>query len=282
MTDSDGYYEISEITLGDYTVTPLKTGWKFLPASKSYQQLSSDKTDQDFSTDYTVTITTYVWKNDTSSLVIVPETGEIKIEIPANTFPGDVVFTVSTITVPASGQPGINPTKICLEMANDLGYQPDKKITITISYVESDIQNLVEAKLAIARYDETHHIWILLPSSVNADKNSVTGTTDHLSKFALVQLVAATDLKNVRAYPVPYRPKKHPGGLTIENLTPTAKIKIYTVSGDFVREIDYSSQTGRSTWDGKNDSGNDAASGIYIMVVKRSNEKKILKVALER
>ena len=282
VTGANGNYEFLNITLGDYTVTPSKLGWKFIPPSRSYQQLCSNTTNQNFSVDYNGVSTTTVSENNPSTIVIVPETGEIKIEIPDHTFSGNVLFSVSTITVPSSEQPIIKPTKICIEIKNDRGLQPNKKITISICYVETDIVGFDEAKLRIARYDEAARKWILLPSTPYPDDNRVVGTTDHLSKFALVQLAAASNLKTARAYPVPFHPKKHINGMIIENLTSSAGIKLYTISGDPVRDIEYTDQTGRTVWDGKNDSGNDVASGIYMLVVKNSGEKKILKIVVER
>ncbi len=61
-------------------------------------------------------------------------------------------------------------------------------------------------------------------------------------------------------------------GVTFANLTADATIKIFTVTGDLVRRIDVTSADGgQKTWDGLNDDGGRAASGIYYYLVTAPN-----------
>lgn len=98
----------------------------------------------------------------------------------------------------------------------------------------------------------------------------------------LAQAIARTEtplLDKVSVVPNPYERSKVPwdavGGPHVEfrNLPDQATIKIYTLSGDFVRQIDhsrgkYNESTSAAAWDLKNSSGRDVASGIYIYQVK--------------
>lgn len=71
--------------------------------------------------------------------------------------------------------------------------------------------------------------------------------------------------QKVIGFPNPFRPGEH-GNATIS--VPTSlqgkdlKVRIYTIDGQLVRELGT-----KTTWDGKNDSGNWVASGTYILLV---------------
>jgi hypothetical protein len=151
---------------------------------------------------------------------------------------------------------------------------------LTVSYRDSDIAGLDETKLAMCRYDAVNDLWIELPSTVDAANNLITATVNHLSTFALVQFAPAAGLDAVKAYPVPFNPNS--GAMTIENLTATADIKIFTVAGELVRTVDYLSANGRATWDGRNNGGSKVASGVYILYIKSADAKKRVKIAVEK
>jgi flagellar hook assembly protein FlgD len=83
-----------------------------------------------------------------------------------------------------------------------------------------------------------------------------------------------------KVYPNPWIPESNngsqgtlSGGITFAELpTEGGEIDIYNVSGEIVRKLrwDYGSTL---NWDGKNDQGEDVASGIYIWVIKGSSSK---------
>ena len=119
-------------------------------------------------------------------------------------------------------------------------------------------------------------------SKVDTSNNKVTGITNHLSKFALVQLSLANDLTRLTAYPNPCNPAKHTKGLTIDNLTESSVVKIYTITGEMIRELEYSTKDGRVVWYGNNAEDQKVASGIYIIYVEDDGKKKTLKIAVEK
>jgi flagellar hook assembly protein FlgD len=64
-------------------------------------------------------------------------------------------------------------------------------------------------------------------------------------------------------------------------------MRIYTLSGDLVDEMDQGVQTGGSTyyasWDGKNKDGDAVASGVYFLVIEiagKNVKDKIIKLAV--
>ncbi|MCX5782347.1 MAG: T9SS type A sorting domain-containing protein, partial [Elusimicrobia bacterium] len=199
---------------------------------------------------------------------------------PPNTFNQNVSLTASMTSVPSSDRETIKITNIGIEVTTDKNAQPDKAITITMYYRDSDIAGLDESKLVICRYDSTNNLWTPLPSTVYPDQNKVVAQTDHLSKFVLVQLAPAANLGSIKVYPNPLNSKLY--SMTIANLTATADIKIYNVAGELVRKLDYSTGNGQVIWDGKNDGGSLVASGVYIIYINSPQGTKKIKVAIEK
>jgi hypothetical protein len=212
------------------------------------------------------------------SVQIRPESGLIGVAIPPNAFTQNVSMAVATVTVPSSTQDSINVTPIGIEITTNVGLQPQAALTLTVHYRDADIAGHDENKLTLARYDNGR--WIPISTTVYADQNKLVATVTHLSIFAVVEQVPAVNLAQIKAYPNPYNPRN--GTLTLANLTVNAEIKIFTITGELVRILEYSSGTGQVLWDGKNDGGAMVASGVYLALIKNDAGKKILKIAVER
>lgn len=210
------------------------------------------------------------------SVTIAPVTGNIMIGIPSYAFDNSVTITLSTAAEPSCYSAAVKHTGICFEITNSLGLQPAKFIEITANYRDADIVGLDESKLTLARYE--NGAWIPIPTVVYANQNKLVGIVQHLSTFAIVQIVPAADLANVKAYPIPYNPSR--GSLSIENLTREAAITIFTITGELVRTVGYVSANGSASWDGRNDNGATVASGVYILYIKSDAGTKKLKIAV--
>jgi hypothetical protein len=75
---------------------------------------------------------------------------------------------------------------------------------------------------------------------------------------------AAVNLSGVRVYPNPWRSDRHgTSNVTFDRLTAGATVKIFTVSGRWLRTL-IADANGEATWDRRTDSGDAAASGIYL------------------
>jgi hypothetical protein len=86
--------------------------------------------------------------------------------------------------------------------------------------------------------------------------------------------LAAADLSAARVYPNPWRADRHGGyAVTFDQLTPGATVKIFTVAGHWVKSITASS-SGSATWDLSTDSGDRAASGLYIFLITDDQNNK--------
>jgi hypothetical protein len=78
--------------------------------------------------------------------------------------------------------------------------------------------------------------------------------------------MAPTDLSGVRVLPNPWRSDRHASGpVSFDSFGSQATIKIFTVSGRWVRTIAGSGP--RLDWDLRNSSGDRIASGIYLYLL---------------
>lgn len=97
-----------------------------------------------------------------------------------------------------------------------------------------------------------------------------------------VSPISPTDSpNNVRAYPNPFRPSKGHSEMTFSDIPVESKIKIYTLTGELLRELTADSG-GQAPWNGKNNSGEDVASGVYVAFIEGNGGKKNIKVAIQR
>lgn len=128
-----------------------------------------------------------------------------------------------------------------------------------------------------------------------------SGIEQHLSGLGTIEAVVhkaglwrlaemrpfATDLTTLQVYPNPWIPEDgNPDtgtlltGITFDNLTTDSTVRIFTISGQLVRQ----SHGGDISWvwDGKNESGQDVFSGVYLYIVTDGNEKKTGKITIIR
>jgi C1A family cysteine protease len=107
-----------------------------------------------------------------------------------------------------------------------------------------------------------------------------TGTSPSSSTGTNPEQSLLMNLDSAKIFPNPFNPRN--GQCTINNLTSDADIKIYTITGELVRHLVYSSSSGHATWDGRNDNGTGVASGVYIVLISNNSGKKVLKIAVQR
>jgi thermitase len=83
-----------------------------------------------------------------------------------------------------------------------------------------------------------------------------------------------SDLANVIVYPNPWRADRHGSAIPIvfSSLTAGSTVKLFTLSGYLVRTL--TSTAGKASWDLKTDSGDAAASGLYIYSITDDQNNK--------
>ncbi|MCL1971469.1 MAG: glycoside hydrolase family 97 N-terminal domain-containing protein, partial [Endomicrobia bacterium] len=165
------------------------------------------------------------------------------------------------------------------------GNEPKREMELRIPYNESDITGMNEDGLVIARYDEEKQVWIPLKSKVDSENKQIIAYIDKLSVYAIMGTTnAAKAFENMKYYPNPLQPSKglNYSRMQFSNMPAGTRIKIYTLLGQLVRELE-ADASGMAVWDGKNNAGAKAASGVYIVYMEDgSGNKKRIKVAVER
>lgn len=108
------------------------------------------------------------------------------------------------------------------------------------------------------------------------------GTEKGLSSVGIATIAPAADFSGITAMPNPFIPGSHPY-VIIQGLADASTIKILTVSGKLVHQFP-AQGGGRAFWDGKTESGETVASGIYLAVAYSANGSQIgiAKVAVIR
>ena len=214
--------------------------------------------------------------------------GTISVVLPRGALGSSTYITLapSTFTLPGpvSAVSELAPTGIGLTITHFPPTLVLKAITITLPYRLSDLPAGTDrSKLILALYDEGHGVWVPLPSVSDTANNRVIAQTWHLSTFQIMQATPQSGLGNVKIYPNPYRPNSVSDVMHFTNMTPYARVKIYTFLGELVRELK-ADVNGMAAWDGLNGDGRKVASGVYIAFVQTKDKKtdKSFKVAVER
>ena len=123
--------------------------------------------------------------------------------------------------------------------------------------------------------------------AVGTLEDPANGPTFWLARVTDNPPVSRPDFKGVTPAPNPWRPGS--GGLydapaqRFLNLPAGAHLRIYTLTGALVRDLEDGDGDGVIAWDGKNGGGSDAVSGVYIFaVVSKSGDVTRGKVVIVR
>jgi len=206
------------------------------------------------------------------------------INIPPQAFSSPVNITIqapSSFPLPTAPAVSLTGTNIGVQITLDQPVQPAVNATITLSYLPSDVTGLDANNLILARYDTTQNVWVPLVSSVNTTNRTITAQTNHFSIFQIMQANPSATVSTAKAFPNPLRPAQGQSLMTFSMLPANARIRIYNVKGSIVKDMT-ADQTGMANWDGTNQSGAPAASGVYFVFAQGTGESRTLKVAIQR
>ena len=103
------------------------------------------------------------------------------------------------------------------------------------------------------------------------------GTSGGLSRVQ-TGIIPSPSFDSIEVYPNPFIPSEGHRRVTFKNIPDGSTIRIYTMSGELVREIERVVNT-LAYWDGKNNLGEDVTSGVYVFAI---GDKKSGIVALVR
>lgn len=217
-----------------------------------------------------------------------------QVRVPAGGFPEGTPFLVDAAAAAPAPPAGSGwRTAGALEVSAG-GLQPAAPVALEFAYGETLTSALGLAAEAprefmIARYEPASG-WVALPTTHDTAARRVRAETSHLSLFGLFALgPSAGSLDRTFVFPAPWKPGSGgrfdspagQAGPVFANLPAAATIRLYTLDGVRVRTIPHSGGTTRA-WDGKNDSGAEAASGVYLAVIESGGDSARLRVAVVR
>jgi len=231
----------------------------------------------------------------------------VRVSIPANAYSQDYYVKLSTdAALPAvtaansrmRGQPGapefIGTVSVKpYDSAGNL-VQPNAACVVTLPYPDADGDGRIDGSpsrqkvsgLSVWHLDETRGLWAKQAGSqIDAAAKTVSQTVTHFSNYALLA-VSEADLTPVYAYPVPFRPGggdparygTWAQGITFTNLPAYGRIRIYTVTGDLVRELAVTPPDLK--WDLKESNGQTVASAVYLWEISADKARKTGKLVV--
>ncbi len=83
---------------------------------------------------------------------------------------------------PVASEPHGFPVRFFTANAQNISYET---LIINASYSEMELKGIDEEKLVISRHEHNNSTWIMLPTKVNKEGNTLEATTDSLSLFAV-------------------------------------------------------------------------------------------------
>jgi hypothetical protein len=84
----------------------------------------------------------------------------------------------------------------------------------------------------------------------------------------------------VRVFPNPFRLTRDPV-VHITDVPVGTQVRLYTLAGERVRDLPPADDDGVTRWDGRNESGQSVASGVYLAVIEGNGETKSLRLGVE-
>jgi hypothetical protein len=218
--------------------------------------------------------------------------GDITVIFPANIFSTCVQVTLGVASsgcpAPASNATTLTPVGICAMLTIADAAPPSQPILLSVSYQSSGLPVNVNAdQLVLAYYAAPQNTWVPMAPDSSQGSNPVAAQwptslpMSQISYFQLMASIPTTSLSNGKVYPNPFRPALGHSMITFSQLPASARIRVYTVLGELVKDID-TDATGMARWDATNQSGQSVASGSYFALVQADGNKTILKVLIQR
>ncbi len=124
--------------------------------------------------------------------------------------------------------------------------------------------------------------FVQVPNSTLNANGTVSAPITQSALYFLAGAVT-TQLSGSFAYPVPFKPSIGHTVITFKNLAVDSTIKIYTIMGELVDQLQYPNDgTGQVVWNVTNSDGDNVASGVYIYQIKNNFSEKRGKLIIVR
>ncbi len=177
---------------------------------------------------------------------------------------------------------------------NEMG-QELKGVTISLPYPDQDQDGIVdnamldEESLKILQLKNGR--WeVIEDCEIDRGRNIVSAQVSGLTTVMLTGAKVIASVEDIISYPNPwYQEKDNYVKITFIPFNSQPKIYIYNIAGELVRTL-HDGQEINSTpqgymeavWDGKNDSDDNVASGIYLYLIKCNKGEKTGKIGIIR
>lgn len=207
--------------------------------------------------------------------------GAVTLTVPANALPlGTVVNFDSPSPSPTGGGEGLTalPGSDVEILAG--GQEPAASCTLSLSYASASLIGFNPALFVIAYFNPANATWVPLQSQVNTTSQVVTASISHFSIYQIMQADPSGSIADVKIYPNPLRPALGETAMNFINLPANCGLRIYTLRGRLVRTLS-ADASGMAVWDGNNQAGNPAASGVYF-VYGQCGGRSTFDVAIQR
>ena len=218
------------------------------------------------------------------SLTFTPTPGAVTVTVPAGALSSPVAMTLSyPLSFPCVAPDrlgALKATGVGMQIDLSPALQPSGSVFLSVGYREADVAGLDQTRLVLARCDASG-VWVPLASSPNPAAHAVRAATNHFSIFQLMGLAPASDLSGVNVFPNPLRPARGDTTFTFSNLPAEARVRIYTLRGELVKDL-AAGASGLASWDATNQRGNKVASGVYFAFVQGAGASRTIEVAVQR
>jgi hypothetical protein len=244
--------------------------------------------------------------NLVDNVVVMRSQPTLRLSVPANAFSTPYVLALSSgATTPAVESANSKMLALGSDRRPSIVVQASpysdsgqyvenisRAAALTIPYNDADNNGVIDnsalrAKtLAAWRLQEPENLWVKQNgAAIDTVNKTVVYPTTRFSYYALIG-GADTEVKDILAFPVPFRPNAGPAtrygtwaeGIKFANLPSEGTIKIYTVSGKLVRTLDIASPL--QSWDARDSSGAQVASGMYLWVAESGGNRKTGKLVI--
>ncbi len=217
----------------------------------------------------------------------------MSVQIDPGTFPpGTIVTMLSGVTMDLSNPPSKAARLSALGafVGVDIsagGLQPLKPVRLMITYFPLLLPPGADARrLLIARFDDASGLWVMVPSAVDLASNLIIATLDHFSSYSPFFATAGTAISDGVVFPQPWEAGAPAGSygsqsLTFANYPADTTVRVLSLSGELVWE-GTTGANGVLTWDGRNKSGRNVASGTYYAIIERGGSRKVRRVVVIR
>ncbi|MBN1622145.1 MAG: T9SS type A sorting domain-containing protein [Endomicrobiales bacterium] len=161
------------------------------------------------------------------------------------------------------------------------GMEFEQEVTLSLPYKNSDLidYDITSPEvLKIYYYDTADAQWIeLTRDSIDTVNRLISVKISHFSLYALGSEIVSR-IEDVEIYPNPFKSTIH---TTITFSVPLgAEVKIFTLSGELIKELSDSNETGKILWDATNSANNRLSSGVYICRITKGSSSVIKKLAI--